>query len=89
MLRIIQSPSFKVITISLEGKLLQPWIEEVRNAIDAARSEGTVRLDLSKLSFADESGLILLRQLQAGGVELSARSALLAGLMQRTPVADQ
>jgi ABC-type transporter Mla MlaB component len=89
MLRIIQSPSFKVTTISLEGKLLQPWIDEVRNAVGAARSDGAVRLDLSKLSFADESGLILLRQLQAEGVELSARSALLAGLMQRARIADQ
>jgi len=86
MLRIIQSPSLKVTTISLEGKLLQPWIEEVQNVVAAATSDGLIRLDLSKLSYADESGLILLRRFQAAGVELTGRSALLAGLMESKPV---
>jgi len=86
MLRIIRSPSLKIIDIALEGKLLQPWIDEVRCVVTAAGSEGRVRLDLSRLSFADEPGLTFLRELRSDGVELLARSALLAGLMDRAPV---
>ena len=86
MLRIIQSPSLKFIDIALEGKLLQPWVEEVRRVVTAAGLEGRVRLDLSRLSFADESGLTFLRELRNEGVELLARSALLAGLMDRAPL---
>ena len=88
MLRITQSPSVKVITVGLEGKLLQPWIEEVRGVLSAARSEGRVRLDLSQLSFADESGLRLLREMQRDGVELSSSTALLTALLERDPIGN-
>jgi len=60
----------------------------VRKVIAAARLEGLVKLDLSHLSFADEPGLGLLRELQADGVDLALPSAVLAGLMQRTPIGN-
>ena len=86
MLRIIQSDSVSVTLIALEGKLLHPWVDEVKGAVAAARSAGLVRLDLAQLSFADEAGIALLRELNAGGVELTGRSAFLRALMAKEPI---
>ena len=82
-MRIIQSNSIQVTTIALEGKLLQPWVGEVKRAVAAVQPSGIVRLDLTQLTFADEPGLGLLRELQYQGVELAGRNGFLAALMDR------
>lgn len=81
MLRITQSPSVQLITINLEGKLLAPWIEEVRTAVAAAQSQGAVRLNLHELSFADHVGVELLRELSKAGVQRIGGSAFIEGLI--------
>jgi hypothetical protein len=81
MLRISQSPSVLLITINLEGKLLAPWIEEVRSAIAAAQLQGAVQLNLEALTFADHAGVDLLREFSKQGVLRIGASGLIEGLI--------
>ncbi len=81
MLRITHAAALPLTTIHLEGKLLQPWLAEVRTNVSEARQQGLVRLNLAQLQFADESGLQLLRALQQDGVELGNVPGLIAGLL--------
>jgi ABC-type transporter Mla MlaB component len=85
MLRIINTVSAPTTTICLEGKLLQPWVDEVRHSIDTARAVGQVRLNLAQLQFADESGLILLQSLPGEQIELVEVPPLITALMRRSP----
>jgi ABC-type transporter Mla MlaB component len=89
VLRIIQSETIKLATVALDGKLLGPWVDEVRTIVSSmGRNLGSnlgrcdaVRLNLEGLSFADASGIALLQELHRGGVELFGCSALIAGLL--------
>jgi ABC-type transporter Mla MlaB component len=83
MLRILNTVSPATTTLHLQGKLLQPWVVEVQASVSGAASRGAVRLDLSELQFADESGLNLLRSLQRDGAELVGVPALIAALLLR------
>jgi ABC-type transporter Mla MlaB component len=66
-------------TIRLEGKLLGPWVMELaRSCNELLHAPGSVRLDLSAVTFADEAGVALLRDLLGRGVTLAACSGLIA-----------
>ena len=65
MLKIsVMSDSSEAISFQLEGKLVGPWVEELRRLSNAAlaRSEA-VSLDLEKVWFVDSRGIALLRDL--------------------------
>ena len=67
--------------ISLEGKLLSDWIDEVRSLfldVDECPSPG---LDLSKLTFVDREGAELLLQLLRQGVRIVSCSPFVAELL--------
>jgi ABC-type transporter Mla MlaB component len=81
MLRLLQSPGRPVTIIALEGKLTSPWVPELRAAVDSARATGTVRLNLSALSWVDHDGANLLRSLRDSGVELAAASIFIEELL--------
>ncbi len=69
--------------LKLEGKLLEPWIEEFHGA--CARAEipsGHVGLDLAGLTYADVAGTQLLRNLVQRGVPITACSAFMAELLR-------
>jgi hypothetical protein len=68
--------------VKLEGKLLGPWVEEVARACESA-SEGRVSLDLSALTFVDEAGRLLLRELLSRGVVVALAAPLVAELLRR------
>jgi hypothetical protein len=69
--------------IRLEGKLLEPWIEEVRRACASGLDvPGRTRLDLSALTFVDAAGERLLRELIGCGVEVAACSSYVAELLR-------
>jgi hypothetical protein len=70
--------------IKLEGKLLGPWVDEVRCHFRAANA-GSYTLDLSGLSFADRPGVDLLQQLLRQGVRIDSCSPFVAELLQREP----
>ena len=65
MLKIsVTSESSQATTFRLEGKLVGPWVEELRRLSDAAlaRSEA-VSLDLERVWFVDSQGIALLKDL--------------------------
>ena len=83
MLRITRLPSIQVTTLSLEGKLLEPWLDALRAAIATAQVDGAVRLNLAQLNYIDHAGVALLLRLQRDGVEISGASAFIARLLDK------
>lgn len=67
-------------TIKLEGKLLEPWVGEVRQFVEDAVV--LPRLDLSRLTFVDRAGTELLRQLLDRGIQIEACSPYVAELLR-------
>lgn len=69
--------------LKLEGKLLAPWVDEMRQTCRMAQS-GVPRLelDLSDLSFADVSGTIALRELVRQGVAIGTTSPFVGELLK-------
>ena len=65
MLKIsIINDSEQAIELQLEGKLVGPWVEELRKLSDEALSlQKNVSLDLEKVWFVDSHGVTLLRDL--------------------------
>ena len=63
-------------TFKLEGKLLEPWVAEVRDVCLGGKS-----LDLSGLTFVDQAGAKLLKDLISGGLVVSAYSGFVAELL--------
>jgi hypothetical protein len=57
-------------TVALSGKLLAPWVPEIRRALARARPGDRPGLDLSELRYADATGVELLRDLQRDGIEI-------------------
>ncbi len=69
----------------LEGRLVGPWIAELRTAVmDADASGGKVHLDLSGVHFVDAEGLSLLHGLLHQGVEIKAASPYIRELLKTT-----
>lgn len=79
MLKINRIEDAEGTLLHLQGKLLGPWVDELRRAAGAG---GRLRLDLSCLTFADSAGEDLLRALLAGGAELVSCSGFVAALLQ-------
>ncbi|HKN35294.1 MAG TPA: STAS domain-containing protein [Terriglobales bacterium] len=71
MLRIsICDDSEQGVRLVLEGRLVGPWVGELRKQIEQALSQAkNVTLDLRKVSFVDPSGVALLRELGDRQVE--------------------
>ena len=71
MLRIsILDDSEQAIRLVLEGRLVGPWVHELRKKSEQALSKTkSVTLDLGKLWFVDPSGAALLRELADRQVE--------------------
>jgi ABC-type transporter Mla MlaB component len=60
----IISDSEQAVQFQLEGKLVGPWVEELRKLSDEALSlQKNVSLDLEKVWFVDSHGVTLLRDL--------------------------
>ena len=81
MLRINHSGSVTLATIDLEGKLVGPWVDELRRVVATVRIKDAVRLNLEHLSFADAAGIDLLREFARAGMQLAGASPLIAGLL--------
>lgn len=69
--------------LKLEGKLMAPWVPEFLEACRGAFAESiSLRLDLSGLSFADNSGIVALRELIHQGVSITATSPFVGELIK-------
>jgi len=70
-------------TIKLEGKLLGPWVDEVRQVCAGGTDPaGRISLDLSDLTFVDAAGEGLLLDLIARGIEVVACTSYVAELLR-------
>lgn len=76
------SRSGRVPTIKLEGELRGPWVGVVRDACAERGRSGRLRLDLAAVTFADAAGAELLRDLVRQGVEITAGSSFIVGLIE-------
>jgi hypothetical protein len=80
MLRITRVPGAGVRpALKLEGKLLGPWVDALRDA--SAAAGGAAGLDLSAVSYVDAAGVRLLKELLARGAEVVACNGLVAQLL--------
>jgi len=72
MLKISQAEKANYsVTLKLEGRVVGPWVGELRQVCDLLLSEGReLKLDLSDVSFADSSGLEALSSFKSRGVLL-------------------
>ena len=69
-------------TFKLDGKLLEPWVAEVVRVCTLRESHaGRTDLDLSGLTFVDQAGAKLLKDLIGRGLVVSAYSGFVAELL--------
>jgi ABC-type transporter Mla MlaB component len=70
-------------SLKLEGKLQGPWVLEAHAAYAHCAAQGSrTRLDLSGLTFADQEGAALLRELIRSGAQVMGCSSYIAELLQ-------
>ncbi len=66
--------------LRLEGRLVGPWVAELRGVTAGADGE-TTTVDLADLAFADADGVAALRGLRGAGVQLAGASGFMAALI--------
>ncbi len=71
--------------IKLEGKLLAPWIDQVRALCAQSTPTGMPLLDLSALAFADQAGTQLLQEMLRQGCVIEACAPFIAELLHSRP----
>ena len=75
MLRITIAETLTEQMWTLEGRLVQPWISELKSTwtkMETARRERKCVVDLTGVTFIDKSGEKVLAELSKGGAELIA-----------------
>jgi anti-anti-sigma regulatory factor len=83
MLRVTQSSEGENGPIlKLEGKLIQPWVDEVSSLLNEGKLSAGSRLDLSSLTFVDEAGANLLLRLLGQGFQIETSSPYVAEILQ-------
>ncbi len=71
MLKITLTTSDTTATLFLEGRMVGPWVTEVRKSCENFLQSGKeLRLNLAGVSFIDSNGLALLSHFRARGVAL-------------------
>ena len=83
MLKITEvSRSAAAITFKLEGKVLAPWVDELRRLCTGTpRQSKQIYLDLGAVTFLDESGAELMRELVRQGITIARCSEFIAQLL--------
>ena len=69
-------------TFRLEGRLVQPWMDELLDACRATADGRSLVLDLVGVTFVDTAGAGALRQLQQQGVTIRGCSGFVAALLK-------
>src|SRR5215813_3880087 len=73
------------ITLKAEGKIIQDWVAELRNAwLDIQEQAGTRKriVDLFNVSFVDAAGRELLVEMHASGGKLRGAGPMISALIQ-------
>jgi anti-anti-sigma regulatory factor len=83
MLKItVQADDASGVLLKLEGKLVQPWVEELAQVCTHwTANTHAIRLDLSAVTFVDAAGTQLLRELIRQQVAITACSRFVAELL--------
>lgn len=85
MLRITRVDSFAgAVTLRVEGRIVGPWVEELRTTCDVHTGADHIQLclKLEDVTFADAAGVALLRELRDKGAALSHASPFLTELFK-------
>lgn len=87
MLRIsIENGSPQGVRLRIEGRLVGPWVQELRQQSEQALLEGkNVTLDLEKLLYVDAAGVALLRELAERDVDRVNCSTFISEQLRRPP----
>lgn len=65
-LRITISQSEEAVTLRLEGRITGPWVDELRRAwSELAPGETQVRIDLREVTYSDQQGTAVLKDIYA------------------------
>jgi anti-anti-sigma regulatory factor len=86
VLRISQGLGQGCTILELEGKLAGPWVEELRRCwqeISTPSIEADLLLDLKTVSFVDDAGQALLREMRERGVRLVGRGPMIRHLVEQ------
>jgi anti-anti-sigma regulatory factor len=80
MLKISQAePANHAVTLRLEGRVIGPWVWELRKACERLLASGqALALDLGEVDFVDRNGVGLFLSLKSRGVSLVECSPFLA-----------
>jgi len=72
MLKISQTePVNHAVTLRLEGRVVGPWVTELRKSCEKVLTEGrSLKLHLADVAFMDAQGVALLASLRSRGVSL-------------------
>lgn len=81
MLKITTKPDSEGDLVKLEGAIREAWLDEVRKVVALKRGQTKRRLDLSDVTFADASGIALLKELIDQGCEVEASSGFIAAAL--------
>jgi anti-anti-sigma regulatory factor len=84
MLRIVHVNGMaKITTLRLAGRLIGPWVEELRRACEPILARGdSLAIDLTEVSFVDQAGVELLGWLRGREAVLSNCSGFVAELLK-------
>lgn len=83
MLKITTYATAACVTLKLEGKLLQPWLPDLRDAYERARAAApALGLDLADVTFVDAAGALALGEMLRDGALLGDCSSFVAELLQ-------
>jgi hypothetical protein len=89
VLRITDSRHDASRVITLEGKLLEAWVDEVRGLFVGIEAASFPKLDLSDLSYVDRAGAELLQNLLRQGIQIRGCSPFVAELLNWERQADR
>lgn len=86
MLRIsVIGESNSELRLQLDGKLIGPWVNELRSLADAALAQSkSLSLDLERVWFVDGPGAALLRELEIRHVTQLHRSQFITQQLKET-----
>jgi len=86
MLKISQAgPVDHAVTLRLEGRVVGPWVVELKNSCEKVLTEGrSLKLHLAEVAFMDVQGVALLSSLRSRGVSLLECPPFAAEQLKRT-----
>jgi ABC-type transporter Mla MlaB component len=85
--RVDDGASDSIRTLKLDGKLLGPWVDELRRACQELQTPPSgLRLNLAGVTFIDPAGIALLGDLIRRGATLDACSGFIEDLLNQRPL---